>query len=84
MKCRAVSDTRWDISGFKANIENRRHTFSDQRTWSPTKTFGEILRIIRPDLELAKFDHLKLQTSAENLAHVNTLQNRGILLNLCL
>ena len=32
------------------------------------KSFGEILRIIRSDLDLAKLDHLKLRSSAENLA----------------
>ena len=40
------------------------------------KSLSEILRIIRRDLELAKLDHLKLQTSAENLAHVNILQKQ--------
>ena len=34
-KCLVVFDTHWDISGFKANIENRRHSFSDQHTWRP-------------------------------------------------
>ena len=38
------------------------------------KSFSEILQIT--DLELAKFDHLKLQTSAENLAHIIILQTQ--------
>ena len=61
-------DTRWDSLLFQGEYQKSETHFLRQTSLKSKKSFGEILRIIRRDLELAKLNHLKLQTGAENLA----------------
>ena len=55
---------------FQGEYQKSETHFFRQTSLKSKKSFGEILRIIRRDLELAKLNHLKLQTGAENLARV--------------